>query len=783
MSDAHATLERRAREGSPEQERGALPARSGSVPWWYRVGVGAALVLFLVAGLWGIDSPFIWGHYGYHAGFHGSNARTFLRYHIWTPAHYAGRLPPPKKTYYLHHPILMHHYLALAFWLFGEHEWVIRAVPLFFSLLGLLAAAWVTRRLLGPGPGVAAAWVFALLPQNLIFCHLIDHESPGLLYTFLAGGGLVLWLEQGRARDGLVAVGAALLAGLTDWPPYQIAFFVSLYGAGRLLETLPGRKLAASVFPYGLTAGAGTVLLTGAVFWGFRKYLKLPEIAVYGLAAAAACLVTTGLASGETVDADQGGGASGRVWRRLWPLAVWSAALLAALAFHVWYTKHVGAWEDLRHAFRHRSRGGFSPGAWKHYKEGILALMFTKPLVWLGWAWLVFYPLRLLWGRVTGVQALALSFAAGQVLHNLKFPNEIAMHNYRAYYFVGFFVLATADTLASLGRQAGRLRTWLEHEREGDNGPRARRALSWAARGLALLPLLAGVGLLGWQAKEAWKPWRQSRPMGGTLTFKHYRSFRHEILFFREVSRITPPDAFVFIQLSLNPRFEGLYYLNRDYEKVAWLPQDRKAARRKAGYYLWRRNEPRRKPRHWLRARLRRILHIRRRPRRPRSRPKPTARPLVAVARLTDKRALRQVARLAEHYEVVIYHPFAVVFYDRPGPKVTAYRFVAVPEHGLFKYLHWRGKRIVFQRDPGLERHWMKRFRDIWGSSSLRTGPQTRKRSLPPRRMPRIPVGPQRRPVVRRNRLGPSGAVGRAIRLRAMPRPKARSAQARRSGQ
>ncbi len=766
MPDADAAVDGQALSGMPEQESGVLDARRAPVPWWYRLGVGAALVLFLVAGLWGIDSPFIWGHYGYHAGFHGSNARTFLRHGIWTPAHYAGRLPPPAKTYYLHHPILMHHYLALAFRLFGEQEWVVRAVPLFFSLLGLLAAAWVTRRLLGPGPGVVAAWVFALLPQNLVFCHLIDHETPGLLYTFLAGGGLVLWLEQGRPRDGLVAVGAALLAGLTDWPPYEIAFFLALYGGGRLLEALPGRRMARSLFPYGLAGGLGAILLAGAVTWGFKRYLKLPETALYGFAAAVVCLVTTGLASGEIFGQDRAG--PRRVWHRFWPLAVWSLALLAALAFHVWYTRHVGAWEDLHQAFRHRSQGGFTPGAWKHYKEGILALMFTKPLVWLGWAWLAAYPLRLLWGRASGLQALALSFAAGQVLHNLKFPNEIAMHNYRAYYLVGFFVLATADTIALLGHLARRLRRRLEGSRRRGRGTWNGWARTWGARGVGLLPFVAAVGLLGWQAKEAWGPWRQSRPMGGTLTFKNYRSFRHEILFFREVSRITPPDAFVFIHSSLSPRFEGLYYLDRDYEKVGWLPQDRQTARRKAGYYLWRRYQPRRKPRSRLLARLRRILRIRRRPTRPRSRPKPTRRPLVAVARLTDKRALRQVARLAAQHEVVIYHPFAVVFYDRPGPRVTAYRFAAVPEQGLAKYLRWRGKRIVFRRDPGLERHWEKRFREALGARRARPRRARRTRGRGPRLLPR----PQRGPSARRAPPGLSGGGPRAVPAGRRPRPR-----------
>ncbi len=721
-------------------------------PWWYIAGMALVSLWLLAATLWGIKAPFIWGHYGYHAGFHGCNARTLLRHHIWTPAQYAGRSLPPAKVYYLHHPILMHPYLALGFALFGQHEWVIRSVPVTFTFLALFALAWVVRRLYGPGPALAAAAVFVLLPQNLIFSHLIDHETPGLFYSILATGTFVLWMERGLWRHGLVSLAAAGLAGLTDWPPYPIFFFMALYGLGRIMALLPGRNLLRSIFPFGLTGLLVQVLPALAVFHEFEKRLKLPKELCLGLALVVVLLITIGLSSAlahgdhtkpQTKPPDPHKTPS--LWKRpesglaaMGRLALWSLVILAAIGFHVWYTKHVGAWDDMTKAFKHRSGGAVGEKFLDHYKNGILYLMFTKPVVWMGLAWLTILPFRLLGHeRISGRQAIPLAFAAAQVLHNFKFPNEIDMHNYRAYYFVGFFTFVAADWAWFIGQSSRRVLTGLQGLITRWKRARITHIPTWTQ---ALPTILILGSLLTWQAKAAWKPFRKSRPMGGTLTFKHYRSHRHEIRFFGQVNKETSPDTFVLIHRSFHPRFEDLYYLDRDYGKTGSIPGDRRAAERRARSLYWNPYRPRHRTAWWVKLlpwRLRNKL----RPH-PWKMP-PFHRPVALVADLRNKKALAAFAKLWKNHPVVIDHPFGLVFYHEKGKRLRVYRITGKPVTGLARYLNWRSLKIVFQRDRGLERWYAKRFERLAS------------RPIPPRR-PK--TSNQTRPKARVHRKGPTMA-------------------------
>ncbi len=699
-------------------------------PWWYVVGMAVISAWLLFATLWGIKAPFIWGHYGYHAGFHGCNARTLLRHHIWTPAQYAGRGLPPARTYYLHHPILMHPYLAVGFSLFGEHEWVVRAVPVTFTFLALFALAWVVRRLYGPGPALAAAAVFSLLPQNLVFSHLIDHETPGVFYSILATGAFVLWLEKGRWKHGVVALIAAGLAGLTDWPPYPIFFFMAIYGLGRASALAPGRKSASRFLPFGLTGLLVQVLPAAGAYYAFDHFLKLPDRLCLGLTAGMVGLVTLGLRSSDP-DMPKPGKDTDGPWGRLRPaliitgrLALWSLVILAAIGFHVWYTKHVGAWDDLTKAFKHRSGGSIGKGFLKHYKEGILYLMFTKPVVWAGVAWLAVLPFRMLSKeKLSGRQAIPLAFVAAQLLHNFKFPNEIDMHNYRAYYFVGFFSFVAADWAWLSGSMAHRALSWAKTQCKVSWLQWSRRLPAWSATVPAAALM---VGLIGWEAKTAWKPYRKSRSMGGTLTFKHYRSYRHEIRFFGRVNAHTNPQTFVLIHRSFHPRFEDLFYLDRDYGKVTNIPLDAKSAHRRARTLYWNPYRPRRHLAWWAQKLP---WRIRKKMMPPAGKMPPFSRKVVVVADLRNKKALRAFARLAKKHPVVIYHPFGLAYYDRKGHDIEVHRITAKPVSGLERYLTWRSHKIIFPRDRGLETWYKKRFERIASQPMVSPRPQRARRT------------------------------------------------------
>jgi hypothetical protein len=193
-----------------------------------RVALGLILAVAVGSALYGIAGPLAWGHHGYHAGTHGNDARHLLRngtmVQQWDPGYNA-----VEGRYYLHHPILLHHYIAGAMLVLGQHVWAIRAVPALFTLLLVLLVFHVGRRAWGLGAGLMGAAVFALLPMVASFNLLPDHQHPAALYA-VAGFYLYLrWLETSERWSILLALVSFMLVGFTDWTPYLITFFFGCY--------------------------------------------------------------------------------------------------------------------------------------------------------------------------------------------------------------------------------------------------------------------------------------------------------------------------------------------------------------------------------------------------------------------------------------------------------------------------------------------------------------------------------------------------------------------------
>ena len=712
------------------------------------------VVLYWGLTLWGIAAPFQWGHHGYHAGFHGSNARTLLRYGDPTPAHYSGHASPPESTYYLHHPILMHPYLSLGFAVFGEHEWVVRGVPALFTFFALLALFWVTGRLWHPWVGLLACTVFVFLPQNLIFAHLIDHETPGLFYSILGGGSFLLWMERGHRRYGVLALVSLALSGLSDWPPYLIAFYLGLYGWGQVWASTTLSTRWEKALPRGTLGTAAVALMAGAIAYALKTHTEFPAFYQIALVLGAVVAMSTDpRPARDFTDNTATGGTSPpfktqwiSIDRRWLRLMAWGFVAVAAMAFHFYYTYAVGAWPDLKAAFNARSGGGLDDTFFKNYYKYILKLMFTEPLLLVGLVWTLLLPVRILWGRLPGRAALPVAFLCAQLFHNLKFPNEINMHNYRAYYYAGFFPLAFADLTLLVAQGIRRLHTGLQHR-----GWRPLRRYLFSGSAAAAAGLVAAY-LVAWQAQEAWPSYKLSRERGGTLSVTPYRSHRHKIRFYREVHRLTTPETFVLYGPGLRPRFEPLYYLDRDYGSMRRAPRDLQAAQRVARRRFWRPRLP--KPKNRVLFRLWPDLteeelrgappprkrsatdagKSRRRRRRARKPLPPFHRPVAALLDLRRKDSRQDLARLFRRHTVRIFHPMALVLYDGKGPDLKAWRFAARTTRGWERYFQWREKKLVLHPDPGLVKHWKKRLQ----KARLHKGrPRKRHRKRQPRRRAR----------------------------------------------
>ena len=527
-----------------------------------------ALLLLIYAGyaLWGLAAPFAWGHYGYHGGFHGAAARNLTRHGVFTPTPHIGQSAPPPRSAYLHHPIVCPQYMVPLQSLFGDREWVIRVVPVLFTLATLLLVVAVGRRFWGPWGGLLAGAVFVLLPHNLVFCHLYDHETPGMLYTLAGVAGFLAFLRAPRWRAAVLCLAGFGLAGVTDWPPYFIAFALAWAGFGYLL--------AASVAPHRpwrvwvWLAGIGT--LAAASHWGLTHKVHWPD---WMASTAVFCLALGAILPAADVAVE-------RPPRRLPRPVLWRWGLLVGLCvvvlltfwFHFKYTAWVGLSDDLNQAFKMRTG---NPDAWRYAGKyfNLVRHSYTTPVLILAGAWLVSLPVRLALGRPLLRATLPMVFLTGQLMHNLKFPGEVDIHNYRTYYFViaaSFMVLDLIWELASLARwSAARLL-----------GPEGRDHATLATAGI-MAPFI--LGTLGWQAAEALPVLREGRARSGTLLYHApYSTQLDKARFFDEVRRRTSPDTLVLYTHDVAPRFEALWYLDRDYRKVFTIPRNRLAALRLA---------------------------------------------------------------------------------------------------------------------------------------------------------------------------------------------------------
>lgn len=230
--------------------------------------VCAGLVLAL-SGLYGIDSPFVWGHYGYHGGEYSTRARNTLRHGSILPVNEPTFATPKPEQYYLHHPVLTHHLVTLTLVLLGDHEYSVRAA----GLLACAACFLLLARLMwvhwGPFQAAVAAATFVIVPINVWFASHIDPGYPSIAALLAFFIFYLRWLSTERWRDAIGALMCAALAGGFEWSPYLAAvpiFLQALWTGvirrGRFLAFVPLYSLAVAL---PLAAHALIVWKTGHV--------------------------------------------------------------------------------------------------------------------------------------------------------------------------------------------------------------------------------------------------------------------------------------------------------------------------------------------------------------------------------------------------------------------------------------------------------------------------------------------------------------------------------------
>ncbi len=215
-------------------------ARFGPPSWFGHLedilyGALAALIYawFAAICLHGIGSDWQWGHNGYNGAAFYQAARNSLRFHIIGQAlYYSGTTPPGVEDIYTHHPMMLHFHLIAAIKLLGDHEWVGRLIPAFYSFAGLGMVHLVAGRTFGRAVALCAIALYALTPLHAVFANMIDHEQGCIFWCLVLIYAYIRWLET-PTRAWLAAMLCAVTVAMQfDWPAYYLAFILACHAFG-----------------------------------------------------------------------------------------------------------------------------------------------------------------------------------------------------------------------------------------------------------------------------------------------------------------------------------------------------------------------------------------------------------------------------------------------------------------------------------------------------------------------------------------------------------------------
>ncbi len=183
---------------------------------------------------------------------------------------------PVHPYVYADHPPLFGLTVAGALELFGYDFWVVRLVPLAYSLATLFLFYVLMIYLFDRGTAQIASFLYATFPMMAYFGRNVAHEAPTLFWATVLLIGYVRWRSTQKPRRWLLLIATAIvIGGLYGWPMYYFAFI--LFGIDWLATRHFDRTLAlATLVPAVLTFG----LVFAQIFWALGGRLQ-PIIDVF----------------------------------------------------------------------------------------------------------------------------------------------------------------------------------------------------------------------------------------------------------------------------------------------------------------------------------------------------------------------------------------------------------------------------------------------------------------------------------------------------------------------
>jgi hypothetical protein len=228
------------------------------------------LLLALIIRLYHIDFP-IGGKHGWRQADTAAIAKNYYLngFNLFYPqVDWQGNLPGYIESEFQIYPYLV----ALLYSVFGLHDWIGRALSLFFFLLTIYGLYLLVRKVRDENSALWTAFVYAVLPANIFFSSVFMPEPLMLMSIVYGLYFFVNWIENEKETDF-----------------YLSAFFISISILVKIVTLyigLPLLYLACQKYMTNLPSplgrvGRGLKFLTSFKLWLYAALVLLPSAAWY----------------------------------------------------------------------------------------------------------------------------------------------------------------------------------------------------------------------------------------------------------------------------------------------------------------------------------------------------------------------------------------------------------------------------------------------------------------------------------------------------------------------
>jgi 4-amino-4-deoxy-L-arabinose transferase-like glycosyltransferase len=156
---------------------------------------------------------------------------------------------------YGHHPPLLGLSIAAGFLVFGFHYWIVRLIPVLYSLAGLILFYFLLLYLFDPAVATFASLLYAFFPMFAYFGRDVAHEAPTLFWALVLATGYVHWLADPRRRWLALMAASIVVGGFYGWPMYffsTMVFAIHWLAARRFDQTLALATMLPAVITFAL---------------------------------------------------------------------------------------------------------------------------------------------------------------------------------------------------------------------------------------------------------------------------------------------------------------------------------------------------------------------------------------------------------------------------------------------------------------------------------------------------------------------------------------------------